>query len=281
MKHRTKNDRIAVNILFISEQKLPEYKRDILAHIEKLKNASEEESDQEYEDIRRRYLDSVYNEIYSKMEKFEEAQTRLQSYRESEYGKNGIMAGKIYAAVYPSLTGKEASPDDCITLNHAQNALMDQVLDEIENGETIRQSTFNMPDHFPDGQHQHKRKKNTGIKTALVIISFLLVISLAVALFIQNTRINRLYDTQLHKYEEVQEEYEELQEKYEYLGEEYGVALDFIEYISNEQDLEFANATSSYYHKYRCYLFHPTEHFYYGSTEVMKEAGYLECSHCH
>lgn len=280
MKHRIEDDPIARNILLTVKRKLPEYRKDVLAHIIKTEDISDEGINQSVADIRRRYLDSVYEDIYAQAEKYKDAQERLRSYRLSEDGKNGIMAGKIYAAIYPSLTGKEASPDDCIALNHVQTTLMDQILDEIEKGESPHSSLPKNPDHSPKS-NPHKSKIDSSLKAAIIVICFLLVISLAVALFIQNTRINRLYDTQLHKYEEVQEEYEELQEKYEYLGEEYGVALDFIEYISNEQDLEFANATSSYYHKYRCYLFHPTEHFYYGSTEVMKEAGYLECSHCH
>lgn len=280
MKHRIEDDPIARNILLTVKRKLPEYRKDVLAHIIKTEDISDEGINQSVADIRRRYLDSVYEDIYAQAEKYKDAQERLRSYRLSEDGKNGIMAGKIYAAIYPSLTGKEATSDDCIALNHVQTTLMDQILDEIEKGESPHSSLPKNPDNSPKS-NPHKSKIDSSLKAAIIVICFLLVISLAVALFIQNTRINRLYDTQLHKYEEVQEEYEELQEKYEYLGEEYGVALDFIEYISNEQDLEFANATSSYYHKYRCYLFHPTEHFYYGSTEVMKEAGYLECSHCH
>ena len=256
MKYRIEDDPIARNILLISQQKLAEYKKDILAHIKKTEDISDEEIDQSVADIRRRYLDSVHEEIYSQAEKHEDAQERLRSYRLSEDGKNGIMAGKLYAAIYPSLTGKEASPDDCIALNHAQTALMDQVLDEIENGESSHSSLPMNPDRSPK-RKPHKSKADSSLKAAIIVISFLLVISLAVVVLVQNFKLTKEYDDLSQSYDDV---------------------VDILDY---DLDLEFANDDAFYYHKYSCYLFDKSEHAYYGSAEDMEAADYFECRYCH
>ena len=263
MKHRIEDDPIARNLLLISRQKLTEYKKEILSQIEKLEHASDEEADADYEDIRRRYLDSVYDEIYSQMEKYEDAQERLRSYRLSEDGKNGMMAGSLYAAIYPSLTGKEASLDDCITLNHAQNALMDQVLDEIESGESSHSALPMRSGRFTKGS-PHRSKIDSSLKAAIVIVSFLLVISLAVVTWIQNFNLTKEYD-------DLSQSYDDLSQSYD----------DVVDILDHNLDLEFANDNAFYYHKYSCYLFDKSEHAYYGSAEDMEAAGYSECQFCH
>lgn len=256
MKHRIEDDPIARNILLTVKRKLPEYRKDVLAHIIKTEDISDEGINQSVADIRRRYLDSVYEDIYAQAEKYKDAQERLRSYRLSEDGKNGIMAGKIYAAIYPSLTGKEATSDDCIALNHVQTTLMDQILDEIEKGESPHSSLPKNPDHSPKS-NPHKSKIDSSLKAAIIVICFLLVISLAVVVLAQNFKLTK--------------EYDELSQSYD----------DVVDILNYDLDLEFINDDASYYHKYSCPSFHKSEYAYYGSAEDMKAAGYRECQYCH
>ena len=65
MKHRIEDDPIARNILLTVKRKLPEYRKDVLAHIIKTEDISDEGINQSVADIRRRYLDSVYEDIYA------------------------------------------------------------------------------------------------------------------------------------------------------------------------------------------------------------------------
>lgn len=265
MKHRIENDPIARNILLTAKQKLPEYRKDVLAHIEETEDISEEESNQRVADIRRRYLDSVYEDIYAQAEKYEDAKTRLQSYRESEDGKNGIMAGKIYAAIYPSLTGKEASPDDCIALNHAQTALMDQVLDEIEYEESCKDTSVTKSTLALQEKKRGEKNKTDGrVEVGIIVISLLLVISLAVIVMIQNYHLIKESQSYYDAYNELSQEYN-----------------DVIDFIDNDLELEFVNPNASYYHKYNCPSFHKSKYAYYGSAEDMRAAGYRECRYCH
>lgn len=133
-KSNIEDDPIAMYILLVCKEKIPQYKENILHIFLKILNdeEAEEAADKTALDIRRRYLDAVYNEIYHWDKLDTSARLRLLDYRNSNDGENGIMAGWLYAAIYPSFTGKEADPCDCITLNHVQNALMDGALAEID-----------------------------------------------------------------------------------------------------------------------------------------------------
>lgn len=45
---------------------------------------------------------------------------------------NSLLAGELYAICFYAVENKPAAPKDCIKLNHLQNRIMNQALDEIE-----------------------------------------------------------------------------------------------------------------------------------------------------
>ena len=116
-------------------------KNEIIANIDSMNNATEEELLSITTSINRQYFDAVGNSVISSFAvSSPKVYARIQlailspsicGYEDIDIEK-GLMAGGLYAICYYALTNKVASPRECIKLNHKQNDIMNQVLIEID-----------------------------------------------------------------------------------------------------------------------------------------------------
>ena len=123
-------------ILAAAKNNIESYKTNIRLYI----NSPEDELTQEDTlNIRREYLDSCANDVFSVIGKISprvafEVQHILIHPEVCGYDvniENGFLAGSTFAMCYYILTGKIAKPMDCVKLNHVHNAIMDKALKEI------------------------------------------------------------------------------------------------------------------------------------------------------
>ncbi|MBQ2614407.1 MAG: hypothetical protein IJB80_03640 [Clostridia bacterium] len=119
------------------------YKSAIIENIDKLNNCDEESADDLLTSIRREYLNEVADSVINTFRVSSTAissriQLAFMSPQVCGYDikfENGIMAGSVFAICYYAIKNKIAPANLCIRLNHIQNDIIDEVLQEIEKGQ--------------------------------------------------------------------------------------------------------------------------------------------------
>ena len=116
------------------------YKAAIIKNMDVLNDCDEERASDLLMSIRREYLnevaDSVINTFRVSSPKISSrVQLVFMSPQVCGYDikfENGIMAGSVFAICYYAIKNKVAPASWCVRLNHIQNGIMDEVLQEIE-----------------------------------------------------------------------------------------------------------------------------------------------------
>ncbi|MBQ2614411.1 MAG: hypothetical protein IJB80_03660 [Clostridia bacterium] len=116
------------------------YKSTILENMDKLNDCDEESANGLLTSIRREYLNEVADSVINTFRvSSPNISSRIQlvfmSPQVCGYDikfDNGIMAGSVFAICYYAIKNKIAPANICIRLNHIQNDIMDEVLQEIE-----------------------------------------------------------------------------------------------------------------------------------------------------
>lgn len=116
------------------------YKSAILENMNKLNSSDEETAEDLLTSIRREYLNEVADSVINTFRvSSSNIASRIQFVFMSpqvcrydiKFG-NGIMAGNVFAICYYAIKNKVAPANVCVRLNHIQNNIMDEVLQEIE-----------------------------------------------------------------------------------------------------------------------------------------------------
>lgn len=116
------------------------YKSNIIANMGEIECKDGEELDSLLMSLRREYFDDVANSVIntfrvSSPAVFNKIQLSLMSPGICGYSdiniENGIGAGSVYAICFNAIKNKIAAPKDCIRLNHIQNNIMNEALNEI------------------------------------------------------------------------------------------------------------------------------------------------------
>lgn len=117
------------------------YKIAILENMDKLNDCDEESTKGLLTSIRREYLNEVADSVINTFRvSSPNISSRIQlvfmSPQVCGYDikfENGIMAGSVFAICYYAIKNKVAPANLCVRLNHIQNDIMNEVLQEIEN----------------------------------------------------------------------------------------------------------------------------------------------------
>lgn len=119
------------------------YKKAIMDNIENLNNIVDEKRAKEmFAEIRRQYLDDVANNVIntfkvSSPNVFARIKLSLMSPSICGYEDinidTGIMAGSVFAICFYAMKNKVAPANVCVRLNHIQNDIMDEILQEVDN----------------------------------------------------------------------------------------------------------------------------------------------------
>lgn len=159
-----KAKKISQTIMRICKMKISVYEERIAEILKNSGNSTSEEINKACISARKAYLDAVYEEIFNGMRHSSRVYLYLVSVLHTEGSENGVMAGKIYYAVYQAMTNKTADPADCIAMNHMQNELMQQVLTGLEVlfGKEISLQNLQEPDFSLPSEEKINSEVTTG-----------------------------------------------------------------------------------------------------------------------
>ena len=138
----TIKEKLFKTITSLCLKNIGKYKADVYKICKKYKSfvSAEGETEEEMKNLRKAYLDSVLNEALETIgHSSSNIAARLQlvllapemsGYPNTEF-ENGVMAGAVYAFCYWAIKNKMAKSSDCLLLNHLQNKIMNDALNEI------------------------------------------------------------------------------------------------------------------------------------------------------